>query len=222
MQESAEITAAMNVWTEAMTTDRTQHMLYEVGQWFGRTPEEVGALLSVRRPEGGVWDWTHWARFEWLYGWPPAVADTAKELGIDSVLDFGAGIGEVGLHLHSWGNILVQFVDLPGPAREFITWRIGRRLSSRLPRPLSPEELFALPETEQWDAVLCLEVLEHIADAPDVLRRLLKRARKAFCITGELGRPPTDKDPLHIYRENLCPVLEEEGWKQRSGGGKPH
>jgi len=204
MPKSAEVTAAMNVWTDAMTTDRVQNILYRVGQWYRLSAAEIEARIARGHGENGFWRRLQQARSEWEHGWPPAMADTAKVLGIDSALCLDPGMGEVGLHLHSWANILIQFVDMPGPAREFLVWRIGQHLSSRLPRPLLPDELLGLPATEQWDAVLCLE-----ACGPESLRRVLGRARKAVCIASTNG-------------QNLHEVLETEGWKQHSGGEKPH
>jgi len=204
-----------------MTVDRIAALRREAAVWFDLPEAELALKIAASVREDGIWNWLDWARQEWQFGWPQDVAAKSAAFGIDSVLDFGCGVGEVALHLNAQLDVEVRFVDLPGNAREFLAWRIGRRLSSTLSRPISPDELFALPKAETYDAVLCLEVMEHIPDAPEVLRRLMARAAKAFCITGVNGRLEDDQDPLHVYRESLLPVFEEEGWKLASGGGMP-
>lgn len=210
---------ALNDWTPTMTQDRIGNLLLQVGEFFGVSRAEVERRILAGTGRAEIWNWLGWAICEWQYGWPPDIAKKARALGARSALDFGAGCGEAGLHLWAWLDIPVTFCDLPGETREFLAWRIGRVQAINVGKPLSPREV--LRSDRHWDAVLLLEVLEHIKDASALLRRLLERADIAVCISGVNGRPETDCDPLHIYRESLLPVLAEEGWELHSGGGMP-
>lgn len=174
-----------------------------------------------------VWSWLQWAECEWVYGWPQAIAAMVRELGCESVLDYGCGVGEVGLYLTETCSDLesLWFADIWTSATRFLCERIKNRQEAGLiPTQTTGkvQPLDMLWESDQsFDAILCLEVIEHIPDAPDVLRKLLRRCRKGFCITGATGRPANDPDPLHVYKPSLLPVLDAEGWKLLSGGGMP-
>ncbi len=202
-----------------MTEDRVRALRLEACHFFGVRPEDLDALLAANVGRDSVWNWLHWACCEWRYGWMPDIADKAAALGIGSALDFGCGVGEAGLHLAAQLDIPVTYCDRPGPSREFLCWRIGGRLDWSTGAPYDPAAV--LSSGDRWDLILLLEVLEHLADAPAVLARLLKKATRAVCISGALGRPETDPDPLHVYRDSLLPVLEVEGWGILHGGGMP-
>ncbi len=212
--------AGPSQWTSACTRDRMAQLRLEAQQFFGVTRGALLFALGASSGQDSVWNWLNWALCEWEYGWPESVREMCERLQVRSVLDFGSGVGEIGLHLAAQLDVPVTYCDLPGDAREFLCWRLGGRLDLNTHRPRDPEAV--LESSETWDAVLCLEVLEHIANAPAVLRQLLDRARIAICSSGVTGRPKDDGNPVHVYTDSLLPVLEQAGWViVANGGGMP-
>ena len=75
-----------------------------------------------------------------------------------SVLDYGAGGGQVGIGLHYLGY-KVSFADIPSASLMWLMWRL-RKLRLDLP-------VYAIhPDIEipHHDAVLCFDVLEHLPE----------------------------------------------------------
>ena len=216
---AAQSNALMETGHADLAPEKIEALRSEVCEFWGlRMPE------AVRRIEAGpghdsVWNWLSWAECEWLYGWPQAVVEAARDLEIGTALDFGCGVGEIGIDLAETLDIPVTFCDLPGEARDFLHWRLGaRRLWNTGPVRLPAD---VLDSRERWDAVLAIEVMEHVADAPAVLRQLQEKAKVACCISGVLGRTDEDGDPLHIYRKSLLPVFNGKEWGLFRGGGAP-
>ncbi len=102
----------------------------------------------------------------WVKGW------VGKFLGPkQAVLTWGDGLGFDALSLAEAGHD-VTFFDLPGYTNTFAQ-RMLEASGTRVERVTDPE---ALPEAA-FDAIVCLDVLEHVPDMPaelDRLRRCLK------------------------------------------------
>jgi hypothetical protein len=95
------------------------------------------------------------------------LASTADRYG-PSVLDYGAGGGQVGLGLHFLGY-RVSFADIPGRS---LMWLIYRLRQLRLPLPV-----YILGQGVQiprHNIVLCLDVIEHLSrpEQEELLTRL--------------------------------------------------
>jgi hypothetical protein len=102
----------------------------------------------------------------WHLGSADYIADTLRlqqHFARGQVLDFGGGIGTHALAAAALPAVeRVWFVDLNPQNRDFVSWRAERLgLASRLSchRDLDDPEL-----PGRFDAIVCLDVLEHLAD----------------------------------------------------------
>lgn len=112
----------------------------------------------------------------------------------DHVLDFGSGVGHIVQSLKGAMDVEVTCVEA-GTAYHARLERIGCRVLS------SFDEMTQL---EQYDSVLLIEVLEHLADPVSVLRHIrkhLKAGKKIFVTTpaGDLRRPVAEPYALGAY-----------------------
>lgn len=83
------------------------------------------------------------------------------------ILDFGCGVGSHGIFCTELGA-QVDFLDVKGPLYDYAQWRISQR-KLKIGKLLYPES--ALPAV-YYDAIICLDVLEHVADPVASLLRL--------------------------------------------------
>ncbi len=102
----------------------------------------------------------------WHLGSAAYIADTLRlqqRFARGQVLDFGGGIGTHGLAAAALPAVeRVWCVDLNPENRAFVSWRAERLgLASRLSCHRDLEDP-ALPE--RFDTIVCLDVLEHLAD----------------------------------------------------------
>lgn len=85
------------------------------------------------------------------------------------LLDYGCGIGTSSLHAAKAGN-RVDAYDLSTAQREYLKWRIPRyhaEIADRL------RVLESIAELAEYDSIICLHVLEHVADPRALLRMLV-------------------------------------------------
>lgn len=197
-------------------------------QWRRRRPngDPVGFYMMSRNSR---WSWLQWAIAEYELGWLQEAAEGCRHFGAQGragrVLDFGAGLGEAGLYLAETLGVSVVFADICGWNWNFLRWRLAQRANLDL-RAVESRRILGCGTCrrarDQFDVVLCLEVLEHIPEAEKLLLRLTRKCRGALMVSGPEGRAPDDPDPLHVWKDSPGALLEAQGWKlARKRGGKP-
>ena len=117
------------------------------------TPLEQQQLNVASSPAPTFW---HHVRFE-------VVRRSAEQLGFDAVLDFGAGSGLLGDHLHNTG-LTYRFAEASDPLRRALLARFGRGALAGDADPIEADTLVAL-----------LDVIEHADDDGAVLGSLARR-----------------------------------------------
>jgi 2-polyprenyl-3-methyl-5-hydroxy-6-metoxy-1,4-benzoquinol methylase len=123
-------------------------------------------------------------------GWPAECARRLDQFGVKRVLDFGCGAGAMGLALAKLA-FEVTLADIPGRHFTFLQSLAGGNLAVR-----SVEE--ALAGEEVWEAIVCLEVLEHLPK-PEVCAEALAKHLAAggiFFASWSFGQDAGN--PLHL------------------------
>lgn len=143
-----------------------------------------------------------------------SVAERVSLLGSGlSLLCYGDGIGTDSLALASVGH-LVTYYDLPGITSRFAAFRIEREGFGGRIRMLSDAP--SIPRGA-FDAVICIEVLEHLPDPLGVMRELVSYARVGgrILLTESFGSIGADY-PSHLpgnaaYAGLTCQLMERLG-----------
>lgn len=158
--------------------------------------------------------------------------DTVGRFGFKTLLDFGAGCGDWSLHALSAGANYCKMVDVDGVMRKYVLWRLAKRGFKPVPErahlgpplsytrqvPTGTAELandFA-GSSERYDAVVCMDVFEHMTDPEPTIAQVAQMAPYIFCNPEEIRY--SDLYPQHISRFDLRPRFEHVDrylWKSR-------
>ncbi len=114
--------------------------------------------------------------------------------GHNRVYDFGCGVGTDALFLASQGYD-VTLVDVDGPTFNFAKHRFERRgLKARF-----IESRDDLPELDtSYDAVLCFDVLEHLPNPEEAVRRLVSALRPGGVLLQQGTFEDDGEHPCHL------------------------
>ena len=225
-------------WAEALTldprADLRENLVGELAEYLGRSQEEV--LERCRAGAGelaGAWRAAEprttqevaafYARTDaYLYDltwWHALAEDESALAGVEAleaavghrartVLDFGSGIGSLGLLMARHG-LDVTLAEINPALSDYARWRFDRRgLSARFLEAGSE----ALPE-DAFDFVCAVDVLEHLPDpraAPRILAAALRPGGTLFV------HLPVEDDasrPMHLWHgsDALLRHLDEAG-----------
>ena len=131
-----------------------------------------------------------------------ALVEMARKRGLTKVLDFGSGIGSVGLFFASNG-MEVALADVSEPLLDYVAWRSKvRGLNLKLIN-LNREEL----PKDTFDVVTAFDVLEHLPRPADTLRTLAASMKAGGLIALNVEEPDA-RFPQHIatYEEVFSTV----------------
>ena len=96
---------------------------------------------------------------------------------IKSILDFGAGLGLTSLQLaEEYPNAKVSYYNYPGS------------LQDRFFLSIKDDKVEYLKKlTGEYDVIFCSELFEHIEKPIDLLKKLMLRCKKYFCVSNAFG-----------------------------------
>jgi 2-polyprenyl-3-methyl-5-hydroxy-6-metoxy-1,4-benzoquinol methylase len=142
-----------------------------------------------------------------------------------SVLDYGAGNGELLLDLARRGHA-VTYYDVEGTSMAFARWRAAQHgLALEITR--SKEELAAAARKKGLDTVYSFDVLEHLPDLPGELSFLSSLLGPGGRMMFDVPAGSTKAHPMHLnhdldVKKHLREkgMTEERGWWQRLLPGK--
>lgn len=142
-----------------------------------------------------------------------------SHLKFDTLLDIGGAEGYTAGMAKSFFNCHAESSDLSEEANKRATEIFGI--------PTKQIDIHALPyEDEQFDVIVCSEVLEHTEDIKTATKEVLRVCKKAAVITvpkepeSVIQRNRELKIPhAHLYSLDLNSFnfVEQEGWKVRKG-----
>ncbi len=140
-------------------------------------------------------DYPHTATLETLLS-------MAKRRGLTQVLDFGSGIGSVGIFFAQNG-MDVSLADISEPLQKYVAWRFKVRGLKLKLIDLNCEEL----PRNTFEVVTAFDVLEHLAKPAETLRSLAASMRTGGLIALNVEEPDV-RFPQHIatYEEVFSSV----------------
>ncbi|MEW6226918.1 MAG: glycosyltransferase [Bacillota bacterium] len=145
--------------------------------------------------------------------WRGAILEVLRSReNLSRVLDFGAGVANEVLFLASHGYE-VTYYDVEGLTRDFARYRIAHHPDKD--RIKIASDRTELATSEGYDAIICLEVLEHLSDPLDTLDflRSILKPDGLILLTQAFGLVGPDY-PSHLIRNReLAATFDEECFK---------
>lgn len=113
------------------------------------------------------------------------------------VLDYGGGIGDLSIKLAEKG-LNVTYADVNGKNMEFAKWLFKKR--GREIEVLDVEKDEEKIWGEEYDTVVCIDVIEHIPCPEIVLERIARSLKKygSLIITQLKSCGPVEDAPMHL------------------------
>jgi SAM-dependent methyltransferase len=138
-----------------------------------------------------------------------ALVAMAKGRGLKQVLDFGSGIGSVGLFF-ALNGMEVALADVSEPLQDYVAWRFKvRGLKVKLIN-LNKETL----PLQAFDVVTAFDVLEHLPRPADTLRTLAETTKVGGLLALNVEAPGPNF-PQHIATyEEVLPRVAATGFSR--------
>lgn len=138
-----------------------------------------------------------------------SLVNTMGQLRNKTIIDFGCGVGSHGIFCAQRGAI-VDFLDVDGPLYNFAKWR-ARKRNIVINNYLYPDT--QLPSV-QYDAIICLDVLEHIANPATALSNLTAALKSGGYLLLEVSTvvKPTSghfSQAIDIWKKDGLPMLSK-------------
>lgn len=187
--------------------------------WRAAAPQGVGEVSEFyRRSDGYLYDLTWWhalAEDESALAGVEAL-EVALDIHARDILDFGSGIGSLGL-LFTRHGMSVTLAEINAALNDYARRRFDRRGERA---EFLDVNSHGLPEAA-FDFVSAVDVLEHLPDPVNTLKSLAAALRPGGALFVHL--PPEDDPsrPMHLWRdpEVMLGNLDEAGlWLQSADG----
>mgnify|MGYP001218802032 CR=1 FL=1 len=131
-----------------------QNDITQVMEFYKKTPNFIFELMEYHSTEG-------------KQRLSKTVIDICKKNDIKSILDFGAGICQDSITATKNG-FNATAVDIPGKTFDYGKWRIKKQAANIKTIDILNE----IPLTEEYDAITCFEVLQHVVNPKKTLEHL--------------------------------------------------
>jgi mycofactocin system glycosyltransferase len=165
------------------------------------TPEAISAFY--RQTDGYLFDltWWHTLREDASALVQAEALQTALTQRACTVLDFGSGIGSLGLLMAQHG-LAVTLADINPHLNAYARWRFERRgLSVQwIDMPQNTRTGSSLP-AERFDFISAVDVLEHLPDPEAALAELSRALRPGGTLFIHLPPAPDSAHPMHLWHD---------------------
>lgn len=235
------------LWAEALALpghpDLAESLVAELADYLGAPPEEVAercrhgaAALAAAwsasapsRPEEVAGFYRQGDDYLFELSWWHALAEDDSALvqvvaleqaqahGCRRALDFGSGIGALGLLLARHG-LEVTLAEVNPALQDYARWRFARR---GLAATFLDPDAEPLPAAS-YDLVTAIDVLEHLPDPEAALARLAAALRPGGVMVVHAPDQPDPLRPMHLWHEpeRLYAALPAAGlWLERAVAG---
>ncbi len=126
------------------------------------------------------------------------MVEAAEKHKMKKVLDLGGGIGEYTLRLMKEAGVEVTYLDLKGSETlKYAQWRFDKHKVR--PKIVFEDEKW---QNEKWDAIVAMDVLEHMENAQEVLAQIEKSTKFLFANPEKIKF--NDLYPQHISEYQLA------------------
>ncbi len=145
---------------------------------------------------------------------------TALSRGAQTVLDFGSGIGSLGLLMASHG-LTVSLTDINPVLNAYACWRFARRsLTVQLCEPADDvlADNSAYLPSATFDFISAVDVFEHLPDPQATMATLCAALRPGGTLFIHLPSQPDDAHPMHLWHNPdkiLCQLHTLDLWLER-------
>ena len=161
-------------------------------------PSDRNQLLRFyNESEVELFEQIAWHSSESIHHRSLVCSDLASTLPGRTFLDYGSGIGS-NAHVFGLAGFRVTLADIADPLRNFARWRCERRGIPVRTIDLKTEAL----EPDRYDVITCFDVLEHVPDPLDAVRRMRDALRVGgrFFLYAPFGLDP-DR-PMHVVHDD--------------------
>ena len=142
-------------------------------QRVGEAKDETPVLAYYAATPHYLYELSYWEASRDKQAWLRVVAMACRKYGLNHVLDFGGGVGGLGLYLNARG-IRCDHLDVAGKTFDYAAWRFARHalevtmldITSSNRQPKGP-----------YDAILTWDVLEHLFDLEGAIRNIAQLLR---------------------------------------------
>jgi SAM-dependent methyltransferase len=171
----------------------------EISDFYKKTPNYVYNLV--------IWD-----ESGDRYPYVQYISPLLKKYSIESIIDFGCGVGTDSLSFIKRG-IKTYSIDFSCPATDFFKWRLSNQ--SLKGKFLDIEPLEAFPIADMFWAI---DVLEHVPDPMKVVKMVDLKNCKVFAHCSRFNDDAGGRHPCHINFESriISEYLASHGFKNVS------
>jgi len=189
-------------------------------EWNRKSPETPDEAVDFyKEAENYIFDLACWHRDPGRKKLTETSIGICKQNNVMTVLDFGCGIGQDGI-LFSEAGFDVTIADLPGKTYDFARWRVEKRnLDIKL---ISSDRL-----EEEYDAITCFDVLEHVWEPRETLEYLHHHISDNGILLVTANFEHDHIHPMHLEQnarykgEEFLRMMSSVGFRREKGSSMP-
>ena len=179
-------------------------------EWNRKSPQNSDEIKKFyKETENYIFELACWHRSPQRKYLTNMAVDICKQSKLRKILDFGCGIGQDGISFAKVG-FKVTLSDLPGKTFGFAKWRAEKR-------GLNIDFVNSDELAEEYDAILCFDVLEHLLEPEQTVKYLYKHLKDHGILLVTVNFKHSEIHPMHLERNEM--YLGDEFYQMMSDSG---